>query len=259
MILSPLDLFCFTLAGLLVGSFLNVVACRLPKRQSLVTPRSHCPHCQTTLRPFDLIPVFSWLLLRGRCRTCRASINWKYPAVELLTATVWAAVAWRYGISWETGFGLAFASLLIPLALIDQKSMILPNELSYTLILLAVLFRSLTDTESFSYYAAGGLTGAGVLFALHRISPYLFGMQGMGLGDVKLMAGIGMAVGLQETFLSLFISSFTGVVLGGLRMARGKLTKRSYFPFGPCLALGGILSYLAGDIFWRHYLSFFSR
>lgn len=243
--------------GLLVGSFLNVVACRIPKLESIISPPSHCPNCQTRLRPLDLIPVFSWLFLRGKCRYCKAAIHWQYPAVEAFTAISWAVVAWRYGWSWETFMGLGFVSFLIPLSIIDIREMLLPNLLTYPLIGFALMGRLAVGSEPVWSYLAGGIFGAGFLLFLWRVSPYLFGKEGMGLGDVKLMAGIGLMVGMKGTILTLFASSFLGLIVGLILQKANRLSQQQYVPFGPFLALGGTVSFLFGNEIWQAYESLF--
>ncbi|MFC4767983.1 prepilin peptidase [Effusibacillus consociatus] len=171
--------------------------------------------------------------------------------VEAITGFLWGMVAWRFGWSWETAIGLLFVSFLLPLAVIDIHEMILPNVLTFPLIGAALTGRLLIGSEPFRSYLAGGLLGAGLLLLLWWLSPYLFGKEGMGLGDVKLMAGIGLVVGLQGAILALFISSLIGLLIGLVVVTKNKAAKQEYLPFGPFLALGGLVSYLFGESVWN--------
>jgi prepilin signal peptidase PulO-like enzyme (type II secretory pathway) len=245
-----------TVFGAIIGSFLNVVADRVPQGESVVTPPSHCPHCQKRLQPLDLIPVMSWILLRGRCRHCQTRISWQYPLVEAVTAILWALVYGRYGWTGETIVGLLFVSFLIPLSVIDWQEWILPDRLTYPLIIIALLLRIWIREEPYGFYLAGGILGAGILWFLAWISPYLFGKEGMGLGDVKLMAGIGAVIGLTNILLALFFASVLGLAAALLLKNRG-MAQEGYIPFGPFLSLGGVIVYLFGSSIWDAYLSFF--
>ncbi|GAX88499.1 prepilin peptidase [Effusibacillus lacus] len=244
------------LFGLLVGSFLNVVSIRFPKGESIVVPPSRCPHCGTRLGILDLVPVFSWLFLRGRCRACKGTIHWQYPVVEAITALLWGVVAWRFGWSWETVLGLAFVSFLIPLAVIDIKELLLPNVLTYPLLAVAIIGRFAIGSESLWTYFLGGVLGAGFLLFLWWISPYLFGKEGMGLGDVKLMAGIGVMTGLSGAILTMFLASLSGLAVGLYLQKSGRLQTGQHMPFGPFLCGGAMIAYLFGESIVAWYLNF---
>jgi prepilin signal peptidase PulO-like enzyme (type II secretory pathway) len=243
----------FVVLGLIIGSFLNVVAYRIPRGESIVRPPSHCPHCHTRLRALDLVPMVSWLMLRGRCRHCCAPVHWQYPVVEAVTGLLLGGVAWRYGWSWETLLGVVFVSFLVPLSVIDLREMLLPNVLTFPLFGMALLGRLWIGDEPFWMYAAGSAAGAGTLLFLAWLSPRLFGKEGMGLGDVKLMAGIGLMVGLPGAILTLFAASLTGVA-AGFALRRSNFVKEGHIPFGPFLSLGAVIAYLYGDLFITWYL-----
>lgn len=256
----PFILFLF---GLIIGSFLNVVIYRLPRGESIVWPPSHCPHCRRRLTPGELVPLLSWLVQKGRCRGCREPIHWQYPIVEALTGLLFVFVGLRYGLSWETLVGLTLVSFLIPLSVIDLKTMLLPDRLTIPLLMVMVLYRLFIGTQPWWWYIIGGALGAGSLLLLAWLSPVLFGKEGMGLGDVKLMAGIGVAVGPYGSVLTLFFASLFGIVFG---LCYRRLVQRRWpdepdevngeFPFGPSLAVGGLVAYLYGEEIWRFYLSF---
>ncbi len=243
--------------GLTIGSFLNVVALRLPAGESIVYPPSRCPRCHTRLRSADLVPIFSWLFLRSKCRYCQASIHWQYPVVEAVTGILWGMVGWRYGWSGETVFGLVFVSFLVVLSVIDLHELILPDVLTYPLLGVALIARAFTGGHAWWNYLAGGALGAGILLLLAWLSPYLFGKEGMGLGDVKLMAGIGMAVGLAGSLVTLFIASFSGLLAGLFLRWTNQLREGGHLPFGPFLSLGAVIAYLWGDPLVQWYANLF--
>ncbi|MDI3257649.1 MAG: prepilin peptidase [Kyrpidia sp.] len=241
--------------GAVVGSFLNVVAHRLPRGESVVFPPSRCPRCGARIRARDLVPVLSWVLLRGRCRDCGEPIHWQYPVVEGITGLLWMGVAWRYGWSWETVLGLVFVSFLVVLSAIDLWEWILPDALTYPLAAVALLGRAWIGPEPWWWYAGGAALGAGVLLGLRWLSPLLFGKEGMGLGDVKLMIGLGGMTGISGAVLILFGASVSGLIGGLILMALKRLDTSGRLPFGPFLAFGGIAAYLFGSDLWVFYLS----
>ncbi|MDI3257080.1 MAG: prepilin peptidase [Kyrpidia sp.] len=243
-------------AGMIAGSFLNVVAYRIPRGESIVFPPSRCPYCGHRIRARDLVPVVSWLWLRGRCRDCGAPISWQYPLVEGATGLLWAWVSARFGWSWETVLGLAFVGFLIPLVVIDLREMILPDELTYPLAAVVLAGRLWIGTEPWGWYAGGAFLGAGVLLLLRWLSPLLFGKEGMGLGDVKLMVGLGGMTGFTGAVLTLVLASVAGLIMGLGLQAAGRLREGRYLPFGPFLAVGALTAWLYGDgwITWYMHL-----
>lgn len=254
-----LYLILFGIYGLFIGSFLCVIADRFIIGESIIYPPSHCPTCGTKLKPHDLIPILSWLFLRGKCRYCHTRIHWQYPLVEAITGLLWGLIAWRFGWSLETVVGLLFVSFLIPLSAIDIREWILPNVLTYPFMIIALLCRFFIGSEPWWWYVMGGALGAGILFILAWISPYLFGKEGMGLGDVKLMAGIGTVVGITGTVLTLFFASALGLLIGLILKSIGRLDQQGYLPFGPLLSVGGVIAYIWGIEIWNGYLSLIVR
>jgi leader peptidase (prepilin peptidase)/N-methyltransferase len=236
--------------GLLFGSFANVVIARIPAGGSVVRPRSACPGCATPIAPRDNVPVVSWLLLRGRCRSCGTRISARYPAVELAGAVTFGAVAARFGLDWALPGFLLFAWTLLVVAVIDARTRRIPNRLTYPLTpALAVLLVAAALLHGDPLLAVRALLGGVVAFAallvLALISP-----GGMGMGDVKLAAFIGLglgylgwghlAVGLFGAFL---LGGVVALTLVGLRL-RGR---KDLIPFGPYLAVAAVLTVLAGQ------------
>jgi leader peptidase (prepilin peptidase) / N-methyltransferase len=240
--------------GAAVGSFLNVVAYRLPRGLSLVRPRSHCPSCDAPIRPYDNVPVLSWLLLRGRCRACRAPISPRYPLVEAVTIALCAAVVLAHGTDPEAWLGLALVLLLVPVTLIDLDYRIIPNRLLLigavaALALLAALQPGELAEHLIAAVAAGG-------FFLLAVLAY---PRGMGMGDVKLAAVLGLYLG-RAVAPALFVALVVGTLVGALIIARkgAREGRKTAIPFGPYLALGGLVGLFAGDALIDLYLDTFA-
>jgi leader peptidase (prepilin peptidase) / N-methyltransferase len=227
--------------GAVVGSFLNVVIYRLPRGESLVHPRSRCPGCGTQIASYDNIPIVSWLLLRGRCRHCGEPISPRYPAVELITALVFAAVVLVRGFDDDLIIELPFVAALIALAGIDLDHKLLPNKIVYPLAvwgIVAVLIADRSDTVEHLVAGAGAF-----LFLLAAALAY---PSGMGMGDVKLSGVMGIYLGVS-VIPALLIAFLTGSVVGIAIIAReGAEARKKAVPFGIFLAIGGIVGVLAG-------------
>ncbi len=233
------------LLGLCVGSFLNVVAYRVPRKLPLAMDRSKCAHCSTEIKPFDLIPVFSWLILRGKCRSCHEKIHWRYPLVELVTCLAWVLVGAEFGFNWDTPAYLVFVSGLIAISSVDFEMYIIPNRIVYPtgfacLALLTLAAAMTHDWHSYKMALLGSLCAWSFLLVVHLISP-----RGMGFGDVRLSAVIGLMLGwidLMRVVVGLFfgfaLGAFIGVGLIALRIA----TRKTAIPFGPFLAMGAFLA-----------------
>ncbi|MCL6577743.1 A24 family peptidase, partial [Kyrpidia sp.] len=214
--------------------------------------------CGARIRPKDLIPVVSWIWLRGRCRDCGGAISRQYPVVEGLTGLLWGLAAWRYGWSWETVLGLVVIGFLVALSAIDLEWKILPDVLTYSLAAVVFGARLWIGPEPWWWYAGGAAFGAGLLLALYWLSPLLFGKEGMGLGDVKLMIGLGALTGPAGAALTLFVASLAGLVVGLALQGLDRLGKDHRIPFGPFLAGGALVSWLSGDALIHWYLGLFS-
>jgi leader peptidase (prepilin peptidase)/N-methyltransferase len=232
-----------TVAGLVVGSFLNVVAHRLPLGQSLVSPRSRCPQCGSPVRPYDNVPVLSWLVLRGRCRDCSTGISPQYPLVELVTGALYAAVAVTADDALHAALGLLLVTALVPITLIDLEHRKIPNLITGPAAIAGVVAILALDS-SFIVEAAVAALGAGGFFFLAAVAK----PGGMGMGDVKLAALLGLYLG-RAVAPAIFIALISGVVIGAAIIARKGVTagRRTAVPFGPFLALGGLVAYVAGD------------
>jgi leader peptidase (prepilin peptidase)/N-methyltransferase len=230
------------LLGLLVGSFLNVVVHRLPRRESLVRPRSRCVECGTQIAAYDNVPVVSWLVLRGRCRHCGAAVSARYPAIEALTAATFGAVVAVRGYDDGLLLELPFAAVLIAVAAIDLEHRIIPNKIVLPAAIWAVAAWAAVDLEMLPEALAAGAGAFAFLLVAALAYP-----AGMGMGDVKLAGVMGLYLGLA-VIPSLLVAFLAGSVVGIAIVAReGAEARKKGVPFGPFLALGGIVGLLAGD------------
>jgi leader peptidase (prepilin peptidase)/N-methyltransferase len=245
-----------TILGLLVGSYLNVVIYRLPLGISTVLPRSRCPACGTAIRAWDNVPVISFLLLRGRCRACGASISARYPLIEGATGLLFLGSFLRFGVAWAAVAAAVFCALMVTLAMIDLDHMILPDVLTWPGVAAGILVQPLVSWawpgaagpwRAMAGGALGAAVGAGILLAVWGGWYLLRHEEGMGLGDVKMLAAIGAFLGWQGVLVSLFLGAFSGAVVGlGVMAWRGGDLK-SKLPFGTFLALGGLIALFAGE------------
>jgi leader peptidase (prepilin peptidase) / N-methyltransferase len=227
--------------GASIGSFLNVVIHRLPLRRSLVHPGSHCPSCDAAIAPYDNVPVLSWLLLRGRCRHCRAPISPRYPAVELLTAAAFAAVVAVRGFDDDLVLELPFVACLIALAAIDLDHRLLPNRIVYPMAAYGLVATAIVDSGDLVEHLIAG--AGGFLFLFIAVLAY---PRGMGMGDVKLAGAMGLYLGLSIV-PAMLVAFLSGSLLGLAIIAReGAEARKKAVPFGVFLALGGLVAVLAG-------------
>ena len=237
------------LFGLLIGSFLNVVIWRVPRKESIVSPPSHCPACDTPIRPYDNVPVVSWLLLRGRCRNCGTQISFRYPFIELVTGVLFAAVGVRFHDSWALPAYLVLTAGLIALSAIDLEHYVLPNRIVYPLgFALVPLFALASALEhdwvAFLRALGGGAAAFGFFFTIFFIAP-----KGMGFGDVRLSAVLGLGLGwLGWGYVAggLFCGFVYGAVVGVALIAVGARKRKQHIPFGPFLAAGTMTFVLVG-------------
>jgi leader peptidase (prepilin peptidase) / N-methyltransferase len=242
-----------TVLGALIGSFLNVVIHRLPLGESLVTPGSHCPACDAPVRSFDNVPVLSWLVLRGRCRSCGAPISVRYPVVELLTAASFGAVVAVRGFDDGLWLELPFVACLIALAGIDLDHKLLPNKIVYPMAAYGLVVSLIVATDDFPEHLIAGV-GA-FAFLLLAVLAY---PSGMGMGDVKLAGAMGLYLGVSVV-PALLAAFFTGTVFGLAVIAReGAQARKKAVPFGIFLAVGGLVGVLAGpeliDVYESNFL-----
>jgi leader peptidase (prepilin peptidase) / N-methyltransferase len=236
------------LLGLVVGSFLNVVIHRVPLRQSIVWPGSHCPRCGAAIKPGDNLPLLSYLLLRGRCRYCGGRISWRYPAVEALTGILFAAAAYEFGLGYALLSALVLISALISLAGTDLEHRLLPNAIVGPAALVGFALSVLASPERWWLYLLSAGAVAGGLLLLALLYP-----GGMGMGDVKMGGMLGAFLGPYAA-LAVFLGALCGALTGGLLMAAGKLRRRSALPFGVFMAFGGVVTLFVGPELWRLYL-----
>lgn len=254
--MTPFAFVACALFGLLVGSFLNVCIHRLPSGGSVNWPASHCPSCTRPLAWYENVPVVSWLVLRGRCRTCGAAISVMYPLVELTTAVVFAGGLAVYGLSALLAVRLAFACALIVLFAIDLRHRILPNVITLPGIAAGFLASWFLPPGWLSSLV-GLLAGGGVLLGIAEVYYRVRGQEGLGMGDVKMLAMIGAFLGWPLMVLTLIVASFTGSIVGVGLMASGRSDMQAALPFGTFLALGAIVAAVAGDPIVAWYLSFY--
>jgi leader peptidase (prepilin peptidase)/N-methyltransferase len=241
------------LGGLIVGSFVTVVAHRVPRGESIVGPRSRCTGCGAQIAAYDNVPVVSWLLLRGRARCCGASISARYPLTELTLGVLYAAtVLVLWGDGGEIAIGLVFVTTLLAVTLTDLERRIIPNKILVVAAALAVVLAATTDLGSMPERLAAGAAAGGLLFLAALAYP-----RGMGLGDVKLAATMGLFLG-RNVVPAIFVALLAGSLVGLAMIARhGTAARKQAIPFGPFLALGGVVGLLAGDQIVDWYLSTF--
>lgn len=236
--------------GAMVGSFLNVVVYRLPRGESLITPPSRCPGCETPIRPFHNVPVFGWLLVRGRCRACHTSISARYPVVEAFSAAIAVAVVAAKHSPHDVALGLGLVAVLVPVALIDFDHRIIPNKITAPAAALAVILGLATRPSGVPEQLIAGAGAAAFLLFFVLAYP-----RGMGMGDVKLAGVLGLFLG-RYVAIALLGGVLAGTIAGVVVMARLGVERgrKTAVPFGPFLALGGLLALFAGPAIWHWYL-----
>lgn len=269
------------LLGACIGSFLNVVIYRVPNERSLLT-RSACPHCERAIAFYHNIPILGWLVLRGKCSSCRQPISIRYALIEILTAIVFTLVYWQIGANAFLPVALIFSATIIALVFIDADHMILPNVITYPLFIAALAVRvvypvalnyqfsdtghapisNLADWPPWAASLAGALFGAlvggGSLWLVGAIWKAIRGVDAMGLGDVKLLLGIGALLGWRLTLLTIFIGAFTGAI-GGIAVLSRQKDKdlQTQIPFGIFLGIGAVTAMLFGEKMIAWYLAKF--
>jgi leader peptidase (prepilin peptidase)/N-methyltransferase len=262
-----------SLIGLVVGRFLNVVIHRLPimmemdwreqceslkgidntaktTKYNLITPRSNCPHCKKTISTWHNIPVISFLLLGGRCQECKAPISWRYPSVEIISAVLVGLAAYTFGFSINALAASVFVLALITLTFIDFDAQLLPDDITLPLLWLGLLFNlngGFTDIQS---AIIGAVAGYLILWGFYWLFKLITGKEGMGYGDFKMLAAIGAWFGWAMLPAVILVSSISGSIIGIALMVFAKKGRNNAIPFGPYLALGGIVA-----LFWGHQLS----
>jgi leader peptidase (prepilin peptidase)/N-methyltransferase len=284
-LVPPLPVACALMGvlGAMIGSFLNVVIHRLPREQSIVFPNSTCPRCSARIKAYDNIPILSFLILRGQCRACSAPISPRYPAVEALTAVLFAAVTWHDGLSFALPFDLAFTASILALLFIDAEHMILPNAITYPGILFALITRAVIPylagpshfddlPQLITFFppawpvplvsligaVIGAVAGGGSLWLMGFLWEKLRGVEAMGFGDVKMMFMVGAYLGWRLTILTILIGALSGSLIGiSLMLRRGSRNLQMMLPFGIFLGIGSIVSVLIGARIIAWYASQF--
>ncbi|MFQ5776604.1 MAG: prepilin peptidase [Terriglobia bacterium] len=264
------------LVGLAVGSFLNVCILRLPRGESVIRPRSHCPRCRRAIAAYDNVPILSYLLLRGRCRHCGASISFLYPAVELLTGALFLAVYSQFGLTAQGVKATLLAAALVVLIFTDIRDRLLPDRVTLPGIAAGVLFAFWLPVEdgtaalllraafgsglpavllSLADALLGALLGAGLLFGLGELWYRLRKVEAMGLGDVKMMAMVGLFFGFKLTLLTLLLGSLVGTLIGSLFILLAKKDSRYELPLGTFLGVAALVALFWGRELLSAYLS----
>ena len=240
--------------GASVGSFMNVCVTRLPPGESLLRPRSRCPECGGQIAWYDNVPLLSWILLRGKCRQCRSSISFQYPAVELVTAAIWIGMALMYGPTWRALQGSILFSLLLTISLIDARHYLIPDALSIGGLGAGLALSLLPGPPSFLTSVIGAALGFGVLLAVGLLGEWVFKKPAMGGGDIKMMAMVGAFLGPAGAMLTIFI----GALAGTLVFAPLSLKTKREVPFGVFLGLGAAIAFLFGQslVEWYSQVAF---
>lgn len=251
--MTPAALFAF-IGGLMAGSFTTVVSHRVPRGESVVAPRSRCPSCGTQIAAYDNVPVFSWLLLRGRSRCCHERISARYPITELILAALYAVtVVVLWGNLTEILLGLVFMTMLVAITVTDLEQRIIPNKILLVAAILAVAIAAIGDPGSLPQRLLAAVAAGGGLFLVALAYP-----RGMGLGDVKLAAVMGLFLG-RNVAPAILVALLVASIVGLTMIAReGAEARKRAIPFGPFLALGGVVALLAGNEIVDWYLSTFS-
>lgn len=233
--------------GLFIGSFLNVCIYRLPRGESVVWPGSRCPSCHQPVAPYDNVPVLSYLLLLGKCRRCKTPISIQYPLVELLNGLAYALVLWRFGLTWPGGAYAAFCSALIVVSGIDLEHQLIPDRITLPGLAIGLVAAATILPIGLVNAVIGMVVGGGLLWLLAWLSPYLFGKEGMGGGDIKLMGMVGAFLGWKPALLTIMLGAIGGSVVGLTLIGLKVLRRDQYIPFGPFLALGAVVALFCAD------------
>ena len=243
--------------GLIFGSFLNVVIYRLPKKESLISPGSHCPVCGAPVKAYDNIPVISYILLRGKCRSCKSQISLRYPLVELLTALILFVIFLRYGISAHFLVYSVLVLFLIPISIIDIDKGLILNKLTFPGCILGIFIVLIFQIETWKSMALGGVAGGAVVFLIGILGSFLFKKESMGMGDVKMLILTGIYVGFPGVLLGYFYSIFAAALFIVAGMALKRLKIGETIPFGPFIAIGTLVHILFGKSIIAWYLGLF--
>jgi len=238
--------------GLVFGSFFNVVGLRVPKKESISTPPSHCTNCQRRLTLLDLIPVLSYIFLRGKCRSCGEKISPIYLLTEIVTGILFAFAVWNLGLTIETAVALLFISLLMIIVVSDFAYMLIPDKVLLFFLPFLIIGRILSPLDPWWDSLLGAVIGFGILYLIAVVSK-----GGMGGGDIKLFFLIGLVLGTMDTLLTLFIAAFIGMIAGIIVLKVRNQGRKTPVPFGPSIALAAIIVYFYGDAMLDWYINLF--
>lgn len=241
----------FSIFGLVFGSFYNVVGLRVPKNESIAYPPSHCTKCDRRLTALDLVPVFSFLFLKGKCRTCGAKIHWVYPLMEFITAGLFALSFWKFGFTPELIVAILFVSLLVIITVSDIAYMLIPDKVLLPVGIVLLALRLFIPLDPWWDAIAGALVGFGLLLLIAIVSK-----GGMGGGDIKLFFVIGLVLGVSGTLLTLFLASLIGAIAGLFMLRKSEQGRKTPVPFGPSIALGAVITYFWGAELLAWYMEF---
>jgi len=244
----------FFIFGLIFGSFLNVCIYRIPKGESLIWPPSHCPRCGAPVKPIDNIPVVSYLMLGGKCRSCKNPISVRYPLVELLTGALFAGLFWRFGLSSETFVFLVLGLLLIVISFIDIDYRLILNKITLPGIVVGTLLTLSFHVLSYTQVLMGFAIGGGGLLLIALLGTLLFRKESMGMGDIKLAAMVGVFLGVKGVAFTLLMAFFVAAFFSLGAMALKKANRQSQIPFGPFIAVASVMYLFWGEQMIRWYL-----
>ena len=238
--------------GLLVGSFLNVCIYRIPKGKSVIFPPSACPGCDKRLGPLELVPVLSYIFLRGKCRSCGVRISFRYAAVEMLTALLFWLCFWRFGLTPEMGFSIVFTSLLLIAVFIDIDTMELPDGISLACAAVGLIY-GITVKNSLLFSLLGATAGFWLMYIIYKAGSAIYKKEAMGGGDIKLVAATGTFLGWQGTLFSVYLAFFLAFIILLPALLTGIKKRQDSVPFGPALAVGAMIVLFWGSIIWNWY------
>lgn len=242
--------------GLIVGSFSNVCIYRIPRNESIIYPASHCPKCRSNISPKDNIPLFSYILLKGRCRNCKSKISIQYPIVELLTGLTYLIIYLAYGLSVQTLIYIILSSALIIIAFIDLHEQVIPEVISLPGMVIGLILGFFVPYISFINSALGIVIGGGIILVIRLAGSLIFKKESMGIGDIELAAMIGAFLGWRYIMISLFLGFFLGALAGILLILSKIKSREDVIPFGPFIVLGSFITLLWGEKIISWYIGF---
>lgn len=242
----------FFIYGIIFGSFFNVVGLRVPKKESIVAPPSHCTTCDRRLKFLDLIPVFSFIFLKGKCRGCGSKISGVYPLMEFVTGLLFALSYYQLGFSWELVIAILFMSLLVIITVSDIAYMLIPDKVLLPFAVTLLVLRLIVPLDPWWDSLVGAVVGFGILYIIAVVSK-----GGMGGGDIKLFFVIGLVLGTVQTLLTLFLAALIGSIIGILILKKKGQGRKTPVPFGPSIAIAAIISYFWGTNFVIWYGNLF--